>query len=101
MPCVGHPPNPAVYRSRDPLVHVGRFDFMQSAVWLPAGGQPSSAPRSLTRSSMSSCPEDSEAGAVRGTAAGSSLPKSLARLSSYFRHDRHSADDGQRPVATH
>lgn len=61
------------------------------------GVQPASVPRSIVRS----VPEESE-GVARATAA-SSLPKSLARLSGFFRHDSRAAsqDEGSRPVATH
>ena len=62
-----------------------------------AGGQPASVPRSVGRSSI----EEGD-GAARGTA-GSSLPKSLARLSGFFRHDSRppAQEEGARPVATH
>ena len=61
-----------------------------------AGGQPASVPRSVGRTAA----EESE-GAARATA-GSSLPKSLARLSGFFRNDsRPTSQEGSRPVATH
>lgn len=62
-----------------------------------AGGQPASVPRSIGRNSI----EESE-GAARSTA-GSSLPKSLARLSGFFRHDSRppAQEESARPVATH
>ncbi|KAK9843823.1 hypothetical protein WJX81_007572 [Elliptochloris bilobata] len=62
----------------------------------PIGGEPASVPHSMGRPA----PEETE-GALRPMA-GSSMPRSLARLSSYFRHNnRGSSDEGSRPVATH